>query len=95
MDTAVDGIVDAVGASLRQRRLDQGLTLGDLTNRLGIDQAVVCRLEWGRRIGKLDRFIRVCAALGVRFSDVLRAAEDKAFPLGCAPWSNTSSNGAA
>jgi hypothetical protein len=46
---------------------------------------VLCRVELGRRTPNLPLLIAVCAAMGIRASDVFRAAEDAAVPLPTSP----------
>jgi DNA-binding XRE family transcriptional regulator len=54
-----------VMTQLRQERERQGLTLADMANRTGIDQAALSRLENGRTPNPtLDTLRRVATALG-------------------------------
>jgi hypothetical protein len=48
---------------------------------------VLSRMERAKRDPGLLRLVTTSGVLGVRLSDVLRLAEDEAFPLGFAPWS--------
>ncbi|HYS40001.1 MAG TPA: helix-turn-helix domain-containing protein [Pseudonocardiaceae bacterium] len=83
---AAAAILNAVGARLRTARLNQGLSLAEAAARLYISDSVLSRLERAGRDSGLLRLIMTSSALGMRLSDVLRLAEDDAFPLGSAPW---------
>jgi transcriptional regulator with XRE-family HTH domain len=82
IDTATqDAITRAVGDLLRRARLASGLKMVELADRCGVSQSVLCRVELGRRTPGIPLLITLCARLGIRLSDVLRAAEDAAVPL--------------
>jgi transcriptional regulator with XRE-family HTH domain len=54
-----------LATTLRQERERQGLTLAQLSERCGIDQAALSRLENGRNENPtVDTLYRVAAALG-------------------------------
>jgi ribosome-binding protein aMBF1 (putative translation factor) len=87
MDTAdANAIVSAVCSRLRSARLQQGMSLAEAALRLRLSPSVLSRLEQAKRAPSLLRLVTASGALGVRLSDVLRLAEDEAFPLGSAPW---------
>jgi transcriptional regulator with XRE-family HTH domain len=93
-----NAILNAVGTRLRSARMDQGLSLAEAARRLGMSESVLSRVERARRDSGLLRLVMTSSALGVRLSDVLRLAEDDAFPLGSAPWTDcrtTASRGVA
>jgi transcriptional regulator with XRE-family HTH domain len=79
-------IVRSTGMVLRRVRLARGLQQREPARLCGLGISDVCRIELGRRTPPLDRLIRLCTVLGVRPSEVLRMAEDEAFPLDSAPW---------
>jgi transcriptional regulator with XRE-family HTH domain len=87
-DAGMVAILAALGAQLRRIRLERGWQLKDLAAELGVSMSVLCRLELARREPSARNLILICGALEVRLSDVLRRAEDEAFPLGLAPWSD-------
>lgn len=76
-----EAIAHAVGDLIRRARLASGLKLVELANRCGISQSVLCRVELARRTPGMPLLLTVCAVLGIRLSDLLRAAEDAAVPL--------------
>jgi transcriptional regulator with XRE-family HTH domain len=76
-----EAITKAVGDLLRRARLASGLKLAELADRCGVSQSVLCRVELARRTPGIAFLITVCARLGIRLSDVFRAAEDAAVPL--------------
>lgn len=80
-----DAITRAIGDLLRRARHASGLKLAELSDRCGISQSVLCRVELARRTPNIPLLIAVCAAMGVRASDVFRAAEDAAVPLPITP----------
>jgi transcriptional regulator with XRE-family HTH domain len=88
MDAAdANAILNAVCTRLRSVRQNQGLDLAEGALRLRLSPSVLSRLERAKRSPTLFRLVMVSGALGVRLSDVLRLAEDEAFPLGSEPWS--------
>lgn len=81
-----EAIMKEVGSLLRRVRLASGLKMVELSDHCGISQSVLCRVELARRTPGLPLLMTICAELGVRVSDVLRAAEDAAVPsLLCSP----------
>lgn len=83
---AVAAMLASVGTQIRDARQERGWYLADVAERLGLSSSVVCRMELARREPSLYQVISTCAVLGMRFSDVLRQAENEAFPLGSGPW---------
>src|SRR5438445_1782544 len=64
-----------VMASLKKERENQGLTLAMLSERAGIDQAALCRLETGSHVNPtLDTLYRIAFALGKEIVCVLHDA---------------------
>jgi transcriptional regulator with XRE-family HTH domain len=86
-DAGISAILAALGTQLRRIRLERGWQLKDLAEDMGMSMSVLCRLELARREPSARNLITICSALEVRLSDVLRRAEDEAFPMGLAPWS--------
>lgn len=85
-DAGRQAILAAIGVQIREARQERGWYLSEVAERMNISTSVVCRLELARREPSLHQLISVSAVLGRRFSDILRIAEDEAFPLGRAPW---------
>jgi ribosome-binding protein aMBF1 (putative translation factor) len=75
-----EAILRAIGDLLRRTRLSSGLALHELATRCGVSQSVLCRVELARRAPGLPFLLNVCARLGIRASDLFRAAEDAAVP---------------
>lgn len=80
----------AVGLLLRRARENQALPQQYVADKCGMSNSVVCRLESATREPRLAQLVMLCLVLGVRLSDVIRAAEDEAFPLDPVPWSGRS-----
>lgn len=74
----VAAILASIGSQLREARQDRGWYLSDLAEQVAISASVICRLELARREPSLYQVLQVCAALGIRLSDVLRRAENEA-----------------
>jgi transcriptional regulator with XRE-family HTH domain len=83
---AFQTILDSIGDQVRDARIARAWQLAELARRIGVSTSVVCRLELARREASMVQLLNVCAALNHRLSDVLRTAEDEAFPHGGAPW---------
>jgi hypothetical protein len=84
--TDATAILNAVCTRLRSARRSQGTDLADAARRMGVSPSVLSRLERAERDSGLRRLVVASGMLGLRLSDVLRLAEDDAFPLGSAPW---------
>jgi transcriptional regulator with XRE-family HTH domain len=85
----INGLIDrateeamrrAIGDQLRRHRLDSGLAQDELAARCGVSPSVLSKVELARRAPGLLLLLNVCAALGIRASDLFRAAEDDAMP---------------
>jgi transcriptional regulator with XRE-family HTH domain len=82
-------IMRAMGWLIRVARLNQGLRLADVSDRVGVSVSVLSRAErLAREHLRVDLVLAVCNALGVRFSDIMRLAEDEAFPVDERPWTD-------
>jgi DNA-binding XRE family transcriptional regulator len=81
-------MLPAMALSLRRARVNQGIVQSDAAARAGMSVSVLSRIELARRVPGLRVALVVCNVLGIRFSDVMRAAEDEAFPLGGIPWTD-------
>ena len=88
-DAGIAAMLASVGAQVRAARQGRGWFLSDMAERLNLSASVICRLELARREPSVHQLIMVCAVLGLRLSDVIRNAEDEAFPLGPTPWPPT------
>lgn len=74
-------IMRALGDLLRRARKASGLKMVELADQCGVSQSVLCRIELAQRRPTIDVLMEVCARLGIRVSDLFRAAEDAAVPL--------------
>jgi transcriptional regulator with XRE-family HTH domain len=70
----------AVGDLLRQARQASGLNLAEFAKQCGTSQSVLCRIELARRYPGVLTLSAISAKLGIRLSDLFRAAEDAAVP---------------
>lgn len=83
----VNAIMISVCNGIRTARLNQGLTQHEFSRRLHWSPSVLSRFERCGRVPSLLQVVRLSVTLGVRLSDLARAAEDEAaFPPGSAPW---------
>lgn len=71
---------------LRRVRERRGLMLREVAEQCDVSLSVLSRAELSRREARLSLLLQVCNVLGVRFSDVMRVAEDEAFPMTRSPW---------
>jgi transcriptional regulator with XRE-family HTH domain len=78
-------ILNALGDLIRRARMASGLKLAELAERCEVSQSVLCRVELARRKPAVGLLLTVCSRLGIRLSDLFRAAEDAAVPLPAAP----------
>ena len=88
----VTAVRRAVGSLLRLARENQELQQSQVAELCGISTSVLSRLESAARQPRLTVLLALSGVLGVRLSDVLRAAEDEAFPVGPVPWSDRSAD---
>lgn len=72
----------ALAAALRQARNDRGISARQLANKLSIDQALLSRIETGKRIADVETTARILGALGTasaeceRILDIARHANE-------------------
>jgi len=64
-----------IGIIVRRQREFKGLTQADLANKSGVSQAEISYIERGKR-AHLKTLDCVAQAMGMRFSDMVRFAED-------------------
>jgi transcriptional regulator with XRE-family HTH domain len=62
---------DRVGERLRAVRLERGLTIAQLAAATGLTSGFISQLERGLSSVSLSSLARICAALDIRFGDVL------------------------
>jgi transcriptional regulator with XRE-family HTH domain len=77
-ESRVTAIVAAVGVQLRREREDRSWTIIQVGDACGMSKSTLCRFELWQRAPSLRQLVRIGLALGMRSSDVLRAAEDHA-----------------
>lgn len=85
-DGVIAAILASIGNQVRDARIGREWYLSDVAMRVDLSTSVICRLELARREPSMRQLMNVCAVLRRRPSDLLRIAEDDAFPLGNAPW---------
>ena len=69
--SAVDAGEIKVGARLRARRLERGLTLAEVAERTGLTTGFISQLERDLTSASLSSLYRICAALGLRVGDLI------------------------
>ena len=65
----------AIGAAIRTRRRNQGISQEQLAYMAGIDRSHMGKIERGERNVSLLNLIRICTALEARASELLAAAD--------------------
>ena len=63
--------VAMLGASIRRERLSQGISQQRLAEAIGTDQAVIARLEAGKRNTGIAAYIKIADALGVNLAELV------------------------
>ena len=71
-----DGSVRVFGQGVAQLRNLQGMTVAELSERSGLDEATITELEAGERLPELDELNALSAGLGVRASAIVRVWEN-------------------
>jgi transcriptional regulator with XRE-family HTH domain len=61
----------ALGARLKQRRLDAGMTLAELAERAGFGKAYLSRIENGKKIPPIGTLSRITDVLGIEAASLL------------------------
>lgn len=68
----MDDLARAIGAGARRERVRAGLTQDDVAEALGLDRAVIARIEAGTRPLKLDSELEaLCDAIGTTVARLL------------------------
>jgi transcriptional regulator with XRE-family HTH domain len=68
----VDRQLTQLGATLRNARIEAGLTQDELGARAGVSRQLVSRIESGSSRGEVGRVAQVAAALGYRLAVIAR-----------------------
>jgi transcriptional regulator with XRE-family HTH domain len=77
-----------VALLLRRARTQRHLRPADVGQACGIGATAITRVELARKALRLSRFVTACVYLGVRPSDLVRLAEDHAFPDPSTVWTD-------
>ena len=72
-----------LGAAFKHRRLDQHLTIQDVSELSGVSRGMLSRIENGQAPPSLDALSRICQALGISLSNLFK---DFDAPEGTAPF---------
>jgi transcriptional regulator with XRE-family HTH domain len=76
--TIVDGGIDArMAARLRARRLELGLSLGDLAELSGVSKAMIAKVEAATSSPTAGVLGRLCGGLGITMSALMAAVESE------------------
>ena len=73
VDDSTDGILDAVGARLKQLRQRRDITLSDLAEETGLSASTLSRLEAGLRRPTLEQLLPLARAYGVTLDELVDA----------------------
>ncbi|HSC49496.1 MAG TPA: XRE family transcriptional regulator [Gaiellaceae bacterium] len=69
--SATDAGEVRIGARLRARRLERGLTMAEVAERTGLTTGFISQLERDLTSASLSSLYRICAALGLRVGDLV------------------------
>ncbi len=69
---------DLLGQSLRERRVDSGLTLRDVSSTARVSLGYLSEIERGQKEASSELLNAICAALDVPLSTMLRSVADRA-----------------
>jgi len=64
-----------LGETLRQARLKAQLTQEALAVKAGLSREYVSKIESGHQSPTVETLLKLCQAIGVRASDIIRAVE--------------------
>lgn len=73
--TAVDAVLDGVGARLRRARERRGLRLADVSEQTGISVSILSRLESGNRRPSLDLLLPIAQVYRIPLDDLVGAPQ--------------------
>lgn len=59
-----------LGASIRERRKGQALTLAQMEQKTGISLGYLSQIELGKNSASIETLYRICLALGIKMSDL-------------------------
>jgi len=59
-----------IGAAIRAKRTELGMSQEDLGLRIGLDQGYVSRIEQGKRNLTLDTLEEICKVMGVKAAEL-------------------------
>ena len=64
-----------LGESLRNARINAGMTQEDVADRASVDRTYVSMLEHDKKSPTVDVLLRICEAMGVRASEIIAQIE--------------------
>lgn len=70
---SAEALREALGASIRERRAEKGLTLAQMGERTGISLGYLSQIELGKNSASIETLYRIALGLGVRLSDLFQA----------------------
>lgn len=72
---------EMLGQELRKARQSRGLTQEEVAARAGLSREYISIIERGKRSPTIDVLLRVCRAIGVQASAILRKVEGQLAPV--------------
>jgi len=75
MPPTVDEVEARIADNLRRKRVELGLSLGQLAERAGVSKAMIAKVESGVSSPTAGLLGRLCAGLGVTLSSLMMSAE--------------------
>ncbi len=78
MDNLGDGIEGRMAARLKARRIELGLSMGELAERSGVSKAMIAKIEAVATSPTAVLLGRLCHGLGITLSALMASVEDEA-----------------
>ena len=70
-----DALREALGAAIRERRKQLGLTLSNMSYRTGVSLGYLSQIELGKNSASIETLYRICLALGMKMSELFQAVQ--------------------
>lgn len=70
-----EALRETLGASIRERRKNLGLTLAQMAERTGVSLGYLSQIELGKNSASIETLYRICLGLGIKMSDLFAAVK--------------------
>lgn len=75
MRLSEEALRESLGAVIRERRKDLGLTLAQMAQRTGVSLGYISQIELGKNSASIETLYRISLGLGIKIADLFQSAQ--------------------